>query len=65
MIFKREPAVILGFVASVIALVIAFGLDLSTGQVGGIMAATTALLSLVVRSQVVPSVKIIPPLNKQ
>lgn len=59
MIFKREPALILGFVGAVIALVIAFGLDLSSEQVGGIMAGTTALLALVTRSQVTPTVKVV------
>ncbi|MGL5910649.1 MAG: hypothetical protein ACRCZP_11650 [Phycicoccus sp.] len=54
MIFRREPALVSGFVAAAVALAIAFGLDLTDTQVGAIMAAVTALLALIVRSQVTP-----------
>ncbi len=50
----REPAVISGAVNALIALAVGFGLELSTEQVGLIMAAVAALLSLVVRSKVTP-----------
>ena len=63
MIFKREPALILGLVGAVIALVIAFGLELSSEQVGGIMAGTSALLAVVTRSQVTPVAKVITQTN--
>jgi hypothetical protein len=52
--FKAEPALILGFVGAVIALVTAFGLDMSPERVGAIMALVSAGLALVVRSQVSP-----------
>jgi hypothetical protein len=54
---KREPALVTGFVSSVIALVVAFGLHLSTGQVGAIMAVVGAALAFVTRSKVSPVAK--------
>jgi hypothetical protein len=54
MIFGREPALIIGLVEAVLALVLAFGLNLSPEQIGGIMAVTTALLAVVVRQVVTP-----------
>lgn len=51
----REPALILGAVQAVIALAIAFGLDLSVEQTGAILAATAAVLAVIVRSQVTPT----------
>jgi hypothetical protein len=50
--WKAEPAAILGALQAILALVIAFGLDLSTGQVGAVLAASAAVLALVTRSQV-------------
>ena len=55
MIFNREPALVLGLIAAVIALAIGFGLNISTEQVGLIMAAVTALFAVVVRAKVTPS----------
>ena len=52
--FNKEPAVIIGLVQTVLALVVSFGLDLSTDQVGSIMALSAAVLAFVTRSQVVP-----------
>lgn len=52
MIWRREPALILGFVQAALALGLTFGLSLSVEQVGAILAATAALLALVTRSQV-------------
>lgn len=54
---KNEPALALGFVQTVLGLVLAFGLDLSNEQVGAIMAVTAAVLALVTRSQVTPTTK--------
>lgn len=54
MIFDREPALILGAINAIIALVSAFGLDLSAEQVAGIMVASTAILSVIVRQKVTP-----------
>lgn len=53
-LWNREPAMILGVIETVLALVLAFGLDLSGEQVGAIMAAAAALLALITRSQVTP-----------
>lgn len=55
MIFGREPALILGLIAAGIALAIGFGLDISTEQVGLVMAAVTALFAVITRSQVSPT----------
>lgn len=52
---RREPALILGLVQAVIALVVAFGLELTGEQTAGIVAVTAAILALVVRSQVTPT----------
>lgn len=54
MILQREPALISGLVAAVIALVTAFGFEMTGEQVGSIMAATYAVLSVIVRSKVTP-----------
>lgn len=55
MIFKREPALFLGLIQTVLALVLAFGVDLTTEQTGGILAVSAAVLALITRSQVVPN----------
>jgi hypothetical protein len=52
---KREPALAVGLVQTVLGLVLAFGVDLSNEQVGAIMAVTAAVLALVTRSQVTPT----------
>jgi len=51
---RNEPALILALVGSLIALVVSFGLKLSPEQIGGIMAAVSAILGVVTRSQVTP-----------
>ena len=51
---NREPALIMGLVTAVLALVVSFGLDLSPEQVGTIVAVEAALLSVVTRSKVTP-----------
>lgn len=53
-LFNREPAAVLAAVQSALALMLAFGVKLSTEQVGTIVAVTSAILGLVVRSQVTP-----------
>jgi hypothetical protein len=53
-IFGREPVLVLAFVQTAVALVAAFGLNLSAEQVAGIMAFAAAVLGLVVRSRVSP-----------
>lgn len=54
-LWHREPALILGLVQSVLALVLAFGVELSEEQVGAILAVTAALLAVVTRSRVTPT----------
>lgn len=56
---RAEPALVLGLVQSVIALVAAFGLELSAEQTGAILAVTAAVLSIVTRQLVTPISK--PP----
>jgi hypothetical protein len=55
MIFNREPALVLGFIATVLALAIGFGADITQAQVGLIMAAVSALFAVVVRHKVTPT----------
>lgn len=55
MIWKREPALFYGLVNTVLALVLAFGVDLSTEQTGAILAVTSAVLALVTRRAVTPT----------
>ena len=52
---RREPALVSGLVTAVVALAVAFGLDLTEEQVGAIMAVTAAVLALVVRQKVTPT----------
>lgn len=53
-LWTREPALIVGFVGAVIALAVSFGLPVTAEQVGFILAAVTAALAFVTRSQVSP-----------
>ena len=52
--FGKEPAVVLGALQATLALGLSFGLTLTPAQIGAIMAAAAAILSLVVRQQVTP-----------
>lgn len=54
-VVRQEPALILGLVQAVIALVLAFGVDLSTEQIGSIMALTAVILAIVTRMLVTPN----------
>lgn len=58
MIFGREPALILGLLSAILALAIGFGLDLTTEQVGLIMAGASALIAVIVRQVVTPNAKL-------
>lgn len=51
---KNEPALVAGFVQALIAAAVAFGLNLSDGQVAALLALTAAVLAVVCRSQVTP-----------
>ena len=54
---KSEPAVVAGLVQAVLALLVAFGLDLTGEQIASVLAVTAAGLALFVRSQVTPTRK--------
>ena len=54
MSIRTEPALIAGAVEAVVALAVAFGLDWTAEQVATVIAVTSALLALFVRSQVTP-----------
>ena len=57
-LWGREPALVLGLIQAAIVLFMAFGLDLSTEQVGAIMAFVNILLAVITRSQVTPVEKL-------
>lgn len=66
-IFKREPASVMAAVQALLALALSFGLELSSQQIGSILAATAALLALVTRRQTLTPYQIerdatLPPL---
>lgn len=46
-LIKTEPALVTGVVQAVIGVVVAFGVTLTTGQSGAVLAVTTALLALI------------------
>ena len=54
-ILGREPALVLALVQAVLALVVAFGLNLAPDQVGAILAVTAVILGLITRSRVSPA----------
>lgn len=54
-IFGREPVMVYGLVQTILALILAFGVDLSTQQTGAILAVTAAVLALITRSKVTPT----------
>lgn len=54
-IFGREPVLVYGLVQTILALVLAFGVDLDTAETGAILAVTAAVLALITRSKVTPS----------
>lgn len=62
---KREPALISGFVAAVIALLLAFGLKLDNNQVGAIMGVVSVVMAVITRQQVTPVAdpRLDPPQN--
>ena len=56
---RREPALVAGLVQAVLALLVAFGLDVSAEQTASILAVTAALLAVVTRAQVTPVVDVV------
>ena len=53
-LWGREPAMILAVVQGALALVVAFGLQLSAEQIGAVLALSAAILGALTRSQVTP-----------
>jgi len=51
---NREPVAILAVVQTMLALIVAFGFDLSGEQVGAITAVAAAVLGLIARQHVSP-----------
>lgn len=56
---KSEPVLVYGLVQALLGLGLAFGLKLSTEQVGAILAVTASALALLVRRAVTPTAKIL------
>ena len=56
---RREPALVAGLVQAVLALLVAFGLDLTGEQTASILAVTAALLAVLTRAQVTPVVDVV------
>lgn len=54
-LWNREPALVLAAVSALVALGVGFGLPVTTLQAGLILAAVSAVLGLVTRSQVSPA----------
>jgi hypothetical protein len=54
-LYHREPAMVLALVQAVLALVVAFGLQLAPDQIGAILAVTAVILGLITRSRVSPA----------
>ena len=52
---RQEPALVLGAVQALVAMAVGFGLPVTAEQVGLIVAATGAVLSVVTRTQVTPT----------
>lgn len=55
---NNEPTLIIGAIGAIIAVAVGFGLPVTPAQVGLIMAAVSAVLALIVRSQVTPEAKV-------
>lgn len=53
-IFGREPALVVAAIGALVSVAVGFGLELTAEQVGLVMAAVSAVVGLVVRSQVSP-----------
>ena len=52
---RNEPVLVTGLVEAVLALLLAFGVNLSPEQVGAVLAVVAAVLALVVRRKVTPT----------
>lgn len=55
---KREPALFLSLVGSVMSLLLAFGLPLTDVQQGAVMVVITGIVGFAIRSQVTPNASV-------
>jgi hypothetical protein len=62
-LIKKEPVAFQAVVQTGLALSVAFGTSLSSGQVGAIMAFTAALLAFITRRAVNPTDSDDPPID--
>jgi nitrate/nitrite transporter NarK len=62
-VLRNEPALIVGLVQAVLALVLAFGVDLSEEQIGSILAITSVILAIITRMLVTPTTSTPPPVE--
>lgn len=53
-LWGREPVAIVATLQTLLALLLAFGVELTVEQTGAILAATAAVLGLVARAKVTP-----------
>jgi len=53
-LWGREPVAIVATLQTLLALLLAFGVELTVEQTGAILAATAAVLGLIARSKVSP-----------
>lgn len=53
-LFNREPVMFMAVIQAIIALVLSFGVHLTTEQVGAILAVSAAILAFITRTQVSP-----------
>ena len=53
---RQQPVYCQGLIQAIIALAVAFGASLSSGQVGALAAVTAAILAFVTQTQVTPIV---------
>jgi hypothetical protein len=55
---KDEPVLVSSFVAAVVSLLVAFGVDISADQKAAVIGCVGAALALFTRSQVTPNSKV-------
>lgn len=55
MILKREPVLVMGAIQATLGLLVAFGLHLTSEQIGALLATGAAVLSLATRRHVAPT----------
>ena len=55
-VIKREPALVAGVVQALLAVLVAFGVPLSDVQVAAVLGLSAAVLAVVVRQRVTPTV---------